>query len=1031
MNSPIDYNQQFFETLQSLNPAQRLAVESIEGPVMVLAGPGTGKTHLLAARIGNILQKTDAMPNNILCLTYTEAGMKAMRDRLLKLIGPDAHKIHIFTFHAFCNLVIKENYEIFGNYDLELVSDLEKIELVEQIIDQLPLNHPLVKNINVPYIQVKKLLYLFADIKKECWDIEDLKNKIEIYKNQLPFLEQFIYKTSRKGAFQKGEPKTKDIEAEIQKMNTLKAAIDLYPIYLNAMKSKNRYDYDDMVLWVIKAFKDHNRILRNYQEKYQYILVDEFQDTNGSQNEILQLLTSYWDSPNIFIVGDDDQSIYEFQGARLKSMVDFYEKYKSTIQVIVLKENYRSTQNILDSSAALINYNKHRIVNEIENQVIDKQLVAKNEKYKYFENKVLINEYDNHYQEVVAVVDTIIELQNKGENLAEIAVLYAKNDQAIYLKKYLQFKNIPFTSSKKINILTEKLIQQWMLWLEYLTLEYEQPNSAQHLLFRILHFDCWNIQQKIIDEITAIHLREEKQYWIDILYKIEDLKISNFLNCRASLLKSIENESVGSFLEQTINQSGMLHFAITNGNILWQLTLLNTFMNYCKKEVQLHPNISPKELLQSIKNLEKNNLSIDKEQVVSNDNSVQLMTAHGSKGLEFKYVFLLDTMQNKWGKDKNNGSRKFSFPDTITYSTETDEEEAKRRLFFVAITRAKSNLQIGFSKCDSNGKEAQHLNFIDEIINLPYTSFQTVKIESEKLIDLQIGLLTTTQPIFDSYNKSFIHNQLENFILSIHALNSYLNCPISFYYDYILKLPTGIAPQTIFGNCLHKWLEWIFVEMKKSSEKKFESVEKSVDYFEKTIEKYRGKLSKSDFERYNQLGKATVEAYYLQNVDVWNKNVEIELRINHVLIDQIPVVGVIDKIEYSDNGIPKIVDYKSGALDTKKLREITANSIGGDYRRQLWMYKMMYENYRPHKPKIEKGEIAYLQKNQEGLFPIETVIFEKEEEIQFKDLIKDVYKKIMNLEFENGCNKEGCIWCNFAKSNHNTNSLTIEDDLDD
>lgn len=1031
MNSPIDYNQQFFETLQSLNPAQRLAVESIEGPVMVLAGPGTGKTHLLSARIGNILQKTDAMPNNILCLTYTEAGMKAMRDRLLKLIGPDAHKIHIFTFHAFCNLVIKENFDIFGNYDLELISDLEKIEIVENIIDQLPLNHPLVKNINVPYVQVKKLLSLFSDIKKESWDIEDLKNKIEIYKDQLPFLEKFIYKTSRKGAFKKGDPKTKDIEAEIQKMNILSAAIDLYPFYLNAMKSKNRYDYDDMVLWVIKAFKEHNRILRNYQEKYQYILVDEFQDTNGSQNEILQLLTSYWDSPNIFIVGDDDQSIYEFQGARLKSMVDFYEKYKSTIQVIVLKENYRSSQNILDCSAALINFNKHRIVNEIENQVIDKQLVAKNEKYKYFDNKVIINEYENHYQEVVAVVDTIIELQNNGENLADIAVLYAKNDQAFFLKKYLQFKNIPFTSSKKINILTEKLIQQWMLWLEYLTLEFEQPHSGQHLLYRILHFDCWNIQQKIIDEITAIHLREEKQYWIDILNNIDDSSITNFLNCRAVLLKSIENDPVGLFLEQTINLSGILQYAISNGNILWQLTLLNTFLNYCKNEVQLHPNSTPKEILQGIKKLEKNKLSIDKEQVVSSDNSVQLLTAHGSKGLEFKHVFLLDTMQNKWGKDKNIGNRKFSLPDTITYSTETDEEEAKRRLFFVAITRAKSNLQIGFSKCDSNGKEAQHLNYIDEINNLSSTSFQTVKIESEKLIDLQIGLLSTIQPKFDIYNKSFIHKQLENFTLSIHALNSYLNCPISFYYDYILKLPTGIAPQTIFGNCLHKWLEWLFVEMKKSSEKKFESVEKSVDYFEKTIEKYRGKLSKSDFERYNQLGKATVEDYYLQNVDVWNKNVEIELRINHVLIDQIPVVGVIDKIEYNINGIPKIVDYKSGALDTKKLKEITTNSIGGDYRRQLWMYKLMYENYRPNKPKIQQGEIAYLQKNKDGIFPLESIIFEKEEEKLFRDLIKDVYQKIMNLEFEKGCEKEGCIWCDFAKSNHNTNSLTIEDDLDD
>jgi len=1029
VNSPIDFTQQFVEALKSLNPAQRLAVDNIEGPIMVLAGPGTGKTHLLSARIGNILNETDAMPNNILCLTYTEAGMKAMRDRLLKLIGPDAHKIHIFTFHAFCNLVIKESPELFGNYELELISDIEKIEIIEKIIDNLPFNHPLVKNINTPYTNVSRLINLFTNIKKESWEVADLKQKIEKYLAEIPFLEQFIYKVNRKN-IKKGDPKTSDIEAETQKMRTLSAAIELYPIYLQSMKEKNRYDYDDMVLWVIKAFKENERVLRNYQEKYQYLLVDEFQDTNGAQNEILQLLTSYWDSPNIFIVGDDDQSIYEFQGARLKSMIDFYEQYKDSIKVIVLKENYRSSQNILDCSATLIANNTHRIVNEIENHTIDKQLIAKNNEVNENQTPVVINAYNNHYQEVISVVEQIIALQNKGELLSEIAVLYAKNNQSKYLKKYLQYKNIPYESSRKVNILEEPLIQQWRLLLEYLALEFDQPHSGQHLLYRIFHFQCWDIPQKTIDTITKLHSNSELDGWLDILETLDEAAIVNFLQYRATLLSSLGNEALGYFLEQSLNLSGILNVATTKGNVSWQLTVLNTFLNYCQKEIQKKPKTTLKELVAGIANLENNNLGIEKEQIVSGSNAVQLLTAHGSKGLEFKHVFLLDVM-GAWEKDSNRGNRNFSLPYTITFGSASDELEARRRLFFVAITRAKSTLQIGYSKFDFNGKPAQYAQFIDEIRNIPSTISQEILFEESKMVDLQIGLLKDVQPKITIQNQEVIQKSLSNFSLSVHSLNSYLRCPLSFYYDYVLKLPSGIVPATVFGNCLHKWLEWLFVEMKKSPDKTFESVEKSILYFEKALERNKGLLSKNDFERYLNLGKSTVEAYYLQHIGSWNKNVEIELHISKVLIDNIPVNGVIDKITYDENRKPTIIDYKSGTLDSNKLKGIKQNSEGGDYRRQLWLYKLMYENYRPHLPKVDSGIIAYLQKNQDGVFPSETIVFDKEEEMLFKQIIKTVYQKIIDLEFEPGCGKIDCKWCNFAKSNQPIDTFAEEDFLDD
>jgi DNA helicase-2/ATP-dependent DNA helicase PcrA len=262
----------FAEEFARLNEKQQLAVNTIEGPVMVIAGPGTGKTQILASRIGKILLDTDALPENILCLTYTDAGVVAMRKRLLQFIGPDAYKVNIYTFHAFCNDVIQENLSLFEKTALDPISDLERIELFKQLIDSFPKNNPLKRYRGDVYFEINNLQSLFSTMKREGWTPVFINQKIDEYIADLSNRDEFIYKRKYKD-FLPGDLKKDKIEEQKEKMEKLRAAVSEFDGFQQLMRKKNRYDFDDMINWVIKAFEENKNLLANYQEKYQYILV--------------------------------------------------------------------------------------------------------------------------------------------------------------------------------------------------------------------------------------------------------------------------------------------------------------------------------------------------------------------------------------------------------------------------------------------------------------------------------------------------------------------------------------------------------------------------------------------------------------------------------------------------------------------------------------------------------------------------------------------------------------------------------------
>ncbi|MEO0340273.1 MAG: ATP-dependent helicase, partial [Bacteroidota bacterium] len=743
-----DYNERFLETLEGLNAVQKRAVDQIEGPVLVVAGPGTGKTHILAARIGRILMETDAQPNNILCLTFTDAGVIAMRDRLLEFIGPEAHRVHIYTFHSFCNTIIQDNLELFGKQDMEPLSELDRIDLIRNILDRLPMDHALRLGISDIYFYENHLYQLFQQMKMEDWTVDYIHQQIDFYLEDLPNKKEFVYQR-RSGTNQKGDLKEAKVEDAIIRMNKLRAAADLYPIYEQAKFEARRYDYSDMILWVLRAFEKEKTLLRNYQEQYLYMLVDEYQDTNGSQNELIQYLATYWEVPNLFIVGDDDQSIYEFQGARLKNLTDIYDRYEEHIELLVLEQNYRSTQHILDVSRQLIDRNQLRIINKIEGKTIQKVLQASHPDRIGEQVAIQIQAFPNRQQEIVAIAEAIKKAKDQGFPLDEIAVIYARHQQVEQLKLLLQKQGIAYQTRRRINVLDTPLIQKILQLLHYFNQEIRRAFSGESLLFEILHFDFLALDSQAIVDLSLSRAAidwEKQDPWRKHI--AQHSKLKSFSTVLEGLIKDSVNFSLPTFVERMYNRLPILAYNLQQDDALEQVQLLVSFLNFAKEEHRKSPNITIGELLKVIQRMQRNRIILPIDAGLDVRNGVQLITAHSAKGLEFEKVYLLDVVKKEW-EPQSRGSRfQFTLPDTLTLSGEADELEARRRLFYVAMTRAKKELICTYARFDQKNRPLQRALFVDEVMDAQGVLFSEQEVDLITLMKSQVLQIQTQEEVY-------------------------------------------------------------------------------------------------------------------------------------------------------------------------------------------------------------------------------------------------------------------------------------------
>jgi len=473
----------FEEVYRNLNSNQKIAVNSIEGSVMVVAGPGTGKTQVLGARVANIIKKTDTSPENILCLTFTEAATTALRLRLNQFMGSESYKVNVYTYHGFCNTVIQENKDLFGIQDLDPISELEVVEVMREIVDEMPNDSRLKRYVGDVYYDIRNLLKLFGLMKKDNLTANDIITQADAKLEEMLTDEKYLYKR-KSGDNNKGDLNLRTYNADKEPLEKLKEAASLLDEYAAKLAKRKRYDFNDMIAWVLSALKNNEDLLLKYQEMYQYFLVDEYQDTNGAQNELLYTLISYWENPNVFVVGDDDQSVYKFQGANVENIFEFYKRYEDHIKLVILDQNYRSSQSILDGSNSIIKHNEERLVGKVPN--LNKEITAANEKVANIKNALKVVEYPNTFQEIVSITSKLKKLKSNGVSLSDVGIMYRNHRQSEELIKYLEAEGISYNVAKTQDVLEVPLVHQLNNFLTYLSLEGQKLDSGQHLMFEIL-----------------------------------------------------------------------------------------------------------------------------------------------------------------------------------------------------------------------------------------------------------------------------------------------------------------------------------------------------------------------------------------------------------------------------------------------------------------------------------------------------------------------------------------------------------------
>ncbi len=1032
--------------LARLNPEQRCAVATLEGPVLVMAGPGTGKTEILATRIVNILASTQTDPSSILCLTYTDAGTVAMRKRLVDFIGPDAHKIEITTFHGFCNQVIQEQGDHFGFKYRTAASDVDRYRIACSIIDTFPADHPLTRSTGELYYDASRLLGLFEIMKKEGWTIPWLLERIERYADGLPHQDEYVYKRRTKqpdGSYREaGEINEQKLMKAQHELKKLAAAVVCFEQYTEYLAKQGMYDFADMLLWCRQAFHETPELLAVYQERYLYLLVDELQDTSGAQFDILMQLVDYWDAPNLFMVGDDDQSIFRFQGASIENLLAVVERYAGSLQKVSLRENYRSSQLILDAARSLIQFNTERLDP-------DKVLHAANPPLGNDVRAPEILRYQSPFHEACGTAERIRDLLATGVAPHEVAVIYRNHSQAGDLLEMVRHMGIPVQSRKKVDILQEPLIHRLERVLAYLHKELVTPHSAEQLLFEILHDPWFGIAPltlaRVAFEMRTARGEGGQKTWRDSLMRRhgdggqltlftrdDQDRLAAALTTLEELVRTAAVEPLVTLLHRIITELGFVAEMLASEERMWHLELLSSFYNLVRDEAQKKP-FCLTDLLQLLGEYRRNAIAIEVEQLSGSREGVVFLTAHGSKGLEFEHVFLIGGHKSVW--DTPGRRKTFALPPTVFHHQGGAEIEEARRLFYVAMTRAKRGLSISYAGFAAKGAALEESMFIAELLAGKTCTEQDAVVDEEALVTFGGILLGEQKKSLpdDFIDHTLLDERLRSYSLSVSHVNAFLQCPVSFYFSTLLRVPTPPYAAMVFGSAVHHAIEQVYLQMKRHPRHQFPDTGQFTAAFEWYFRRFQELLPPVEYRRRMDYGMKILPAFYQEKQPQWRADGLVEFPIRNVVYQGVPLNGKLDLVEPQGLEV-RVVDFKTGALQniTKKLKPPTLEfseqvdmlradaypmeGLGGDYWRQAVFYRILVEQEPKRSWKMAAARFDFVEPQKvNNRFESREVVVTDHDVVMVAAQIQHVYHKIMNHDFGPGCGQKDCSWCNFIQ----------------
>jgi DNA helicase-2/ATP-dependent DNA helicase PcrA len=996
-----------FETLyKKLNKEQKKAVDTIDGPVMVIAGPGTGKTQILTLRIANILQKTDVGADSILALTFTESATHTMRRRLAEIIGSPAYKVNIFTFHGFCNEIIRTYPEEFPRIVGAVnITDIDQIRIIEEVILSLKLEK--LKPYGDPLYYLRPVLSQIKDLKREDIAPNELEKIIVKQEEDFNGITDLYYD---KGAYKgKMKGKYKDLEKQIEKNKDL---LIIYEAYEAALTKTRVYDYEDMIMEVVRVLRKNEDLRLRLQEKYQYILADEHQDANQAQNHILELLSSYFDTPNLFIVGDEKQAIFRFQGASLENFLYFKKLYQSAT-LIRLERNYRSTQSILDAAHSVISKNK------IEEENLRVRLKSQG---LLTEEKIKLYRFSEISCELLFLVDDIEEKIKTGVKPYEIAILFRDNKDVLPIVKTLEKTAIPFVVESGQDVLADDDINKLVAILKAINNMDDDEALAQALFVDFLEFKTVDIYRilrfahkekikisEIISDIKQLAAAkiEEPQKFIAFSQKLSE-------GCKLA-----KNKNIVDFFETIVRQSGFLDHVLSLQGSYDKLNKLEVFFGEIKRAAENHKDYKLKELMHYLDTLAEHNILIKSEKNSTISQGVRLMTAHRSKGLEFDYVYIVGVYEGHWGNRRN--VEHFKIPLGKAKSVEYEAIDDERRLFYVTLTRARKGLSISYSKEGIDKREQLPAQFIEEIDSKLIEEIDTKKIE-EKLSDKKKVFSFAPQLNFgiDVTDKKYLRTIFLEQGFSVTALNKYLKCPWDYFFETLVRIPQPETKHQLYGQAIHETLKIFFDKYKNNEDL---SKKQFLDLFEGFLR--RKPFSSSDYEESRTKGLEALEGYFKAYKGSWLRSLFTEFGIAGVSLPitddegkkhKLELRGVLDKLELENGSEVTVVDYKTRQPITRNEIEGKTKHGTGDYKRQLTFYKILLDNYEQGKYKMRQGVIDFIEPDQNGTFKREAFDITAAEVKELEQLIQKVAHEILTFTFWNtNCDDKECNSCRLRK----------------
>ncbi len=914
-----------FETAyKALNQGQKKAVDTIEGPVMVVAGPGTGKTQVLTLRIAHILQKTDVGADAILCLTFTRSGVSAMRARLESYIGSTARNVQISTFHSFAGNIVDKYYGVL-DFDRAPVSldDTEAILLVDQLLHEYEWDY--IRPRTNPSQYFSDLKGLISILKRERIAPEMFLKEVD---KEIVSLKEDPESISSKGE-SKGKLK-KEIERNIESLERTKEVVEFYRLYEEVKRNQGFMDYDDVLEYAVKIVELSEDARDDIREAYQYVLIDEHQDSSGVQNSFLKAVWHGVEQPNIFVVGDDRQLIYGFSGASLSYFEEFMTFFGKA-ELITLSENYRSTEPIL------------ALADELLQSAVTKEKLKSNTEGL---EKVLLSQYSYERDEILGAGLFFKEQIAKGLKPEQCALLVPKNRHVRSAVSILRDMGLPVSSALGSSLFSLGEAQSIFRILNIISDPFNSVLLAESLL------DVYS-DIPALDAHKTLHEFKYKNITISDLsgYGSEnglfagENQIAKWGSKLSTWVETLSHTRI-SELVGIVGKELLIGRVQTHEELLSSTEIVRSFLHASIVWEEKHPGGKLSEFVEYLKRLEEYGQSVELASFGATS-GIQVMTLHRSKGLEYKVVWVAHMNEETLMSQKRQA---FTLPETVKEHINERDSAAARRELYVAITRAKEVCAISYAAKSYNDKPLELATMVFDLPEIHFilsTSEDTEKVLLASGPQTYVSVATKDDEDTVEVLKSYVRENYESVKVSVTLLNNFFDCPWKWYFRNFLKLPEVKSVSLALGSAVHSTLEFILKADKKPNIKELE-------------EKINHELVKEgiiDSKELKRLLKDAmiavmnwIEEYYPKLSK--DRQSERSVSFRDPNFPSLMMYGKIDLTESQPNGDISVTDFKTGSVKTASaIEKLTEENRLSDYMRQLAMYSYLIRG-------AEKGNVV-------------------------------------------------------------------------